>query len=212
MSSALAIWIAIAANIMALTATPAEAATAAKPPSLTMQQLKALLPKLQKGGYVFYFRHAATDMFQLDDHPVIGDCATQRNLSDEGKDQALAIGRAFRSQNIPVGMVLSSPFCRCVETAQLAFGKAVVEDSLFFATRLSAEERNNNAKRLRNLMAKRPNPGSNTVIVAHNANLMEAYGIWPDEEGDAYLYKPSGADPGAPLARIPVEFWRQLSR
>lgn len=212
MPSFLAIWIAIATSLIGFAASPACAEPHAKPPSLTRQQMVGLLPKLQKGGYTFYFRHAATDMFQLDDHPVVGDCATQRNLSDEGKDQALAIGRAFRSQNIPVGMVLSSPFCRCVETAQLAFGKATVEDSLFFATRLSAEERKVNAKRLREFLAKRPNPGSNSVIVAHNANLMEAYGIWPDEEGDAYLYKPDGTGPGAPLAKIPVELWRQLSR
>lgn len=191
-------------------AAPAETATA-KPPTLTAQQLKALIPQLQKGGYIFYFRHAATDMFQLDDHPTIGDCKTQRNLSDEGKAQARGIGKAFQKYGIPVGIVLSSPFCRCVETAQLAFGKATLDDSLFFATRQSSRERKANADRLRNNMGKRPQAGSNTVIVAHNANLMEAYGIWPDEEGDAYLFKPDGASAGPAIGQIPADLWRDLA-
>jgi len=200
------------AGLLGFYAYATAAGVAAKPPSLSAMQLKAFLPKLQKGGYVFYFRHAATDMFQLDDHPTLGDCTTQRPLSDEGREQARTIGKAFRKQKIPVGLVLSSPFCRCVETAQLAFGKATVDDSLFFATRLSAAERKANAEKLRKNIAKRPDTGSNTVIVAHNANMMEAYGIWPNEEGDALIFKPDGDSPGQPVAEVPVGLWRGLSK
>lgn len=191
---------------------PALAAAPDKPPTLTAAQLQSWLPKLRQGGYVFYFRHAATDMFQLDDHPTVGDCTTQRNLSDEGREQARTIGKAFQKQKIPVGVVLSSPFCRCVETAQLAFGKVSVDDSLFFATRLSAAERQANAARLRKTMAKIPLAGDNNIVVAHNANLMEAFDIWPDEEGGAFIYKPDGRDAGRALAHIPVGLWPTLAR
>jgi broad specificity phosphatase PhoE len=60
----------------------------------------------------------------------LDDCATQRNLSAEGRAHARRIGEAFRKMQIPVGRVLSSPWCRCVETAKLAFGGAEVSEPL----------------------------------------------------------------------------------
>ena len=80
-------------------------------------------------------RHAAT-------HPGIGDppgfrlavCSTQRNLSDRGKREAHALGEAFRRRGIPLGPVLSSRWCRCLDTARLAFGRveqAPMLDSMF---------------------------------------------------------------------------------
>ena len=53
---------------------------------------------------------------------VLHDCRTQRNLSDEGRAHARQVGEAFRAQGVPVAQVLSSPWCRCLETARLAFG------------------------------------------------------------------------------------------
>jgi phosphohistidine phosphatase SixA len=197
---------------LGLAAASAAAEPMAKPATLTAAQLKALLPKLQKGGYTFYFRHAASDMFQLDDNPVMGNCDTQRPLSEEGRNQARSIGNAFRRNKIPVGLIKTSPFCRAVDTARLAFDRAEPDEGLYFATRLTATERTNKAAYLKRLLGKPPAEGSNTVIVAHNANIMEATGIWPEEEGDAFLFKPENGQAGAPLARIPVELWQSLNR
>ncbi|NWG86253.1 MAG: histidine phosphatase family protein [Hydrogenophilaceae bacterium] len=204
--------LALAACALGLVTAALAAEQPAKLPTLTVQQFKALLPKLQQGGYVFYFRHAASDMFQLDDNPVMGDCSTQRPLSEEGQNQARSIGNAFRRNKIPVGMIKTSPFCRAIDTAKLAFNRAEPDEGLYFATRLTAQERIDKANHLKRLLARRPADGSNSVIIAHNANIMEAQGIWPDEEGDAFLYKPDGSQAGAPLARIPVELWQQLNR
>jgi broad specificity phosphatase PhoE len=52
----------------------------------------------------------------------LDDCSTQRNLDDTGRAQARRVGEAFRGHGIAVGAVLSSPRCRCLDTAQLAFG------------------------------------------------------------------------------------------
>jgi len=78
---------------------------------------------LRGGGQVVLMRHAVTTPgvgdpsgFRLDD------CATQRNLTDAGRDDARRVGAAFRTRGAPVGRVLSSPWCRCLETARLAFG------------------------------------------------------------------------------------------
>lgn len=90
-------------------------------PVLAAEDVEALL---RRGGVVIAFRHAlAPGTF---DPPGfrLGDCATQRNLSDEGRAQARRIGEWFGSRSLRPARVRSSPWCRCVDTAQLAFGQA----------------------------------------------------------------------------------------
>ena len=84
----------------------------------------AALRALRAGGAVVAFRHAlAPGTF---DPPgfKLGDCSTQRNLNDEGRAQARRIGQWFVQQGLRPARVRSSPWCRCVDTATLAFGKA----------------------------------------------------------------------------------------
>src|SRR5215212_8100353 len=82
----------------------------------------ALADALRKGGYVVFFRHAATDFSHEDtDTQNLRNCLTQRNLTAAGRADARMIGRAFRSLRIPVGPVLASRYCRTRETARLAF-------------------------------------------------------------------------------------------
>lgn len=76
---------------------------------------------LRKGGVVIAFRHAlAPGTF---DPPgfQLGDCGTQRNLSEEGRAQAHKIGAWFRERQLQPASVLSSPWCRCIDSAALAF-------------------------------------------------------------------------------------------
>ncbi len=83
----------------------------------------ALWAKLRGGGLVVMIRHATAPGngdppgFKLDD------CATQRNLSEEGREEARRIGAAFKRERVPVEEVFSSEWCRCRETAALAFGR-----------------------------------------------------------------------------------------
>src|SRR5882762_2619582 len=84
-----------------------------------------LLAELRKGGYILYFRHAATDLSRNDERMRdYEDCANQRNLIDRGRSDARAAAAAIRRLGIPVERALASPFCRTVETAQLIFGRA----------------------------------------------------------------------------------------
>ncbi|MCZ8221126.1 MAG: histidine phosphatase family protein [Acidovorax sp.] len=76
---------------------------------------------LRKGGVVAAFRHSlAPGTF---DPPGfrLGDCSTQRNLSEEGRAQARSVGAWFQQRNLQPSKVLSSPWCRCVDSATLAF-------------------------------------------------------------------------------------------
>jgi phosphohistidine phosphatase SixA len=93
-------------------------------------QPDAVTALLRAGGAVIAFRHAlAPGTF---DPPQfrLGDCSTQRNLSDEGRAQARRIGRWFDERGLVPRSVSSSPWCRCVDTAQLAFGRSQVEPAL----------------------------------------------------------------------------------
>lgn len=83
--------------------------------------------RLREGGNVVLMRHARTEP-GVGDPPNfrIGDCATQRNLSAEGREQARRTGAAFQREGIRFDEVRSSAWCRCVDTAQLAFGRHTV--------------------------------------------------------------------------------------
>ena len=80
---------------------------------------------MRKGGYVLYIRHTSTD-FSRDDSKSTSfeDCANQRPLTDKGRDEARAMAGHLKRLGIPIDRVYASPFCRTVETAMLAFGKA----------------------------------------------------------------------------------------
>ena len=84
-------------------------------------------PQLRAGGLVLVLRHAATDFSKPDQDPVVvGDCSTQRNLSAQGRADARAIGRGVRRLGLPSGRCCRAPYCRTLETARLAFGRATV--------------------------------------------------------------------------------------
>jgi broad specificity phosphatase PhoE len=79
---------------------------------------------LRQPGAVVIVRHSyAPGAFDPPD-ARLEDCSTQRNLDAAGRAQARRIGEAFRAHAIAVGTVLSSPRCRCLDTARLAFGTA----------------------------------------------------------------------------------------
>src|SRR3989441_4541580 len=85
---------------------------------------------LRLPGSVVVLRHSfAPGGFDPPD-ARLDDCSTQRNLDDSGRAQAKRIGEAFRQHDVAVGVVLSSPRCRCLDTARLAFGQAQVWEAL----------------------------------------------------------------------------------
>lgn len=75
---------------------------------------------LEQGGHVALMRHAVT-VPGVGDPPGfrLDDCATQRLLSDAGRDWARRLGADLRKRGAAAGRVLTSAWCRCVETAEL---------------------------------------------------------------------------------------------
>jgi phosphohistidine phosphatase SixA len=80
--------------------------------------------RLRAGGVVIAFRHALAPGTFDPPNFRLGDCSTQRNLNDDGRAQARRIGEWFKQRSLQPATVRSSPWCRCVETATLAFGSA----------------------------------------------------------------------------------------
>src|SRR5437660_11826679 len=79
-----------------------------------------VVPELQKGGYVLFVRHPKTNPDQADTDPLhLDNIQAQRQLSDEGRQQATALGEAFRALKLPVDKVISSKFYRAQEAAKL---------------------------------------------------------------------------------------------
>lgn len=196
----------IAITSLLIAAAPALAAD--HPPGLA-----AVLGELRKGGFVIFFRHAATDQNgSSDEEADPAKCETQRNLSAGGRAQAAQIGEAFRALGIPVGSVTSSPFCRCKDTAKLAFGRFGVNNDLYFAIGANADETRRYTESLRMMLSARPAAATNAIIVSHSANLREAAGLWPKPEGVAYVFRPLSGGRFEVAAMVAPEDWGKLAR
>ena len=129
--------------------------------------------RLRQGGLVLLMRHGATEPglgdpagFRLDD------CRTQRNLSAAGREDARRAGARLRAEGVPIASVFTSPWCRCRETATLAFGRAEEWEplsSFFDYPHRQAEFTERVSRRIAGYGHRKP-PG-NVVMVTHNVNI-----------------------------------------
>ena len=170
-----------------------------------------LIEGLRQGGYVIFLRHAATDHTQKDTNPDnLADCKQQRNLNEAGRNQAKIIGGAFNALRIPVGDVYSSVFCRCLDTATIAFGKVIKTPEISSVQDLPVAQRDIRVKALRDLLHRPVKPGTNTVIVSHLYLFEFAAGIMV-EEGEAAFFKPKADQSGIDfVARIKAAGWADV--
>ena len=138
---------------------------------------EALWNDLRKGGYVLLIRHA--DAPGTFDPPgfQLGVCSTQRNLSEEGRAQSRRLGELIRSKNVPINQVFSSEWCRCIDTATLAFGAATVKTwSAISSPRGGDEEQaRSNVEAVRQRIAQ-ASLKTNMVLVTHMFNIQDITG------------------------------------
>ena len=194
-----------AALVAAVGLTLVAGASAAAGPDLT-RSLKA-------GGLVVVIRHAATDFSKPDQNPIVlSDCSTQRNLSAQGRADARAIGRGVRRLQLPVGKVFSSAYCRTLETARLAFGRATVHPALLntIASEHDAAWRKQ-IRDARRLIGTRPAPKKLTVLVTHGIVVQESTGQ-SLEEGEAIVFRPLGNSRFRVVGRVMPREWGTLRR
>jgi len=156
---------------------------------------KAFWRLLREGGCALLMRHAATEP-GLGDPPGmrLDDCRTQRNLSAAGRAQAARVGEAFRREGVALAEVRSSAWCRCVDTAQAAFGRHRVWaplNSFFQGGDGDAQTRD-----LRRALAELRAP-TNWMLVTHQVNITALTGAHP-AMGEIFVTRP-GPAANAPL-------------
>ena len=138
----------------------------------------ALWRALNSAGHVALLRHALAPGTGDPAHFVLRDCSTQRNLSREGRDQAARIGARFAANGIGQARVLSSQWCRCLETAKL-LGLGPVEElpvlNSFFRR---YERREPQTRGLEDWLAGQPLDRP-VVLVTHQVNITALTGVYP---------------------------------
>jgi phosphohistidine phosphatase SixA len=146
---------------------------------------------LRQGGAVALLRHARAP--GTGDPPGfrLEDCATQRNLSAEGREQARRIGEAFRERGLRVARVLSSRWCRALDTARLGFGDAAEPfpslDSFFGDRATEAAQ----TRAIRDLVSGWRGEGGILALVTHQVNVTALTGLFPSE-GEVLVLRPKG--------------------
>jgi phosphohistidine phosphatase SixA len=173
------------------------------------------LDDVRRGGHVIVIRHGATHSNQADTDPLnIKNVTAQRQLNDQGRAAAQAMGEAMRALKIPVGTVVTSMFQRAIDTGTLlGFGEVTSTLSLTEGGLVvTPDENTRRAQALRRLAGTVPPAGTNVVIVSHKPNIMDAFGKdWFDvREGEASVFKPDGNGGYKPVARIQVGEWATL--
>lgn len=119
---------------------------------------------------IILFRHANAPGVGDPPGMVIGECATQRNLDEKGREQARRIGDVLRERGIVAGAVLSSQWCRARETADLAFPGQAQENpafNSFFGNRDSEPRQTADARRI---LLDWKGPGS-IIVFTHQVNI-----------------------------------------
>jgi len=126
-----------------------------------------MVKAMKSGGHILMIRHALAPGTGDPVDFQIGDCSTQRNLDDHGRQQARVIGDGLRSFGINSARVYSSQWCRCLETAKLLQMGPVAELPTLNSFYELTQNRESNLKALRNFIGKQPPDGKLIILVTH---------------------------------------------
>ena len=140
---------------------------------------KNLMNQLLDGNNLIFIRHAYAPGSGDPDNFNLNDCSTQRNLSEEGKKQAKKIGEFFTNNNIKINKVFSSEWCRCKETAEIAFGGYSTKNFLnsFYSSKY-AKNKKKQIEELENYVQQLKS-SKNLVFVTHYVLISEVLNYAP---------------------------------
>ena len=140
---------------------------------------KKLLNQLEDGGKLIFIRHAYAPGNGDPNNFNLNDCSTQRNLSKEGREQAKYIGKFFKKNNIQIDKVLSSEWCRCKETAKIAFEDFSTNN--FLNSFYSSKYAKNKDKQIRALndYINKFQSDKNLILVTHYVLISEVLNYAP---------------------------------
>ena len=153
---------------------------------------------LRAGGHVALMRHTVAPGGTGDPPGFkLEDCATQRNLSDQGRDEAAQIGRRLKAEGIAFERILSSPWCRCMDTARLLDMGAVEPAPTFSNVVVLRDQTETLTQGARALIGDWQGAGT-LLVVTHGANIRALTGLSP-ATGEIVVVDGSAE----PVGRIP---------
>jgi phosphohistidine phosphatase SixA len=181
------------ANIVAFTL--AVIISLATPAALTADDAKEAWKALATGGHIALIRHSNAPPGFGGDPPGfrLDDCNTQRNLDNKGREQSKALGEAFRDHGVHVDRILSSPVCRCMDTASLMAVGQVETSWALLPDRDAARPR---LRELKEIISSWRGPGT-LVLVTHGFTIEPLIGVIPEQAETVVLRPTPGVEPGA---------------
>ena len=140
---------------------------------------KNLINQLEDGEKLIFIRHAYAPGNGDPTGFNLNDCSTQRNLSDDGRKQAQRIGKFFTKNKIEIDKVLSSEWCRCKETAKIAFKN--YSTNTFLNSFYSSKFSKNKDKQVKafNYYIKNLESKKNSIFVTHYVFISEVLNYGP---------------------------------
>ena len=176
----------------------------------------ALISALREGGYVLVMRHASSPAMPPDKASADRENTTlERQLDENGRNTARAMGSAIKALHLPIREIFSSPTYRALETVRMAGlpqARAVAElgDGGQSMKPLQASP----AAWLRNIVSQAPPPGTDRMIVTHAPNIAGAFGasVADVADGEILVFRPDGNGDAMLAGRIKIEDWPALAR
>ncbi|MFU8645768.1 histidine phosphatase family protein [Lysinibacillus sp. RSDA_15] len=162
---------------------------------------KDLLQLLKEGGLILYARHGTATVGVDQANALFQSCQYQRNLSEQGRHEAVYYGQMLRYWQIPIlAPITASPFCRTIETAQLAFPNVQVQiDPFLFEIfmlggNLSTVQQNTILMAFQSMMEVQPPKGINRVMIGHS--FPKDMGLGDISSMGTVIVKPKGLGHG----------------
>ncbi len=146
-----------------------------------------VIDRLNAGGHILMIRHALAPGNGDPPNFKIGDCATQRNLDDTGRDQARSIGLWLRENGVTSARVYSSQWCRCLETARLLNLGPVQELAALNSFYERTQDRGPNLKALNDFISQQPVKGELIILVTHFVTIAGIAGTGVSSGGGVLL-------------------------
>ena len=148
-------------------------------PATIVSEEALIAENLRDGNHFIILRHALAPGTGDPGNFSLTDCATQRNLSAEGRDQAQRIGDFLRSSGIDDARVFTSQWCRCLDTAKLLGLGEVNELPLLNSFFRALEQEESQTRELRDWLGEQDLGAAPLVLVSHQVNITALTGVFP---------------------------------
>lgn len=158
---------------------------------------------LRQDGAIALMRHADAPGFADPPGFRLEDCATQRNLSDKGRSEAARVGAMLRREGVAFARVVSSPWCRCLDTARLMAVGAVAVEPAFSNIVVLSDRRAEILDAGRAALRAWNGPGV-LLVVTHGANIQALTGGRHPASGEIVVVRAAGDGGLRELGRLPV--------